>query len=322
VSVAFGRNLLFAAGAGLFAPEGNHLVPTTCSSSIEDAQATSVAFNGTSTVYIGTLLGGVLVSTDKGETLVPRNAWVSLVKGCGTTAKPSVPVRVGLSSQRTDDSENDGSLLWVLTQNGHLFRSDDHGKGYDVVLDEARVMAHACDAAGAAVAALAQDGEGLAVYWSADGREFERRAVPKLASALEHALEPQIAVRGDIVLVGDEDLQEGSLYWPAGANEFIVLEDCPRATALEVRGDTSSPVLLAGLFFAGRDMGTLLRKCGDDDWIRVCDIGRLEGLFAIDKTGLEDISTRIHGISVSPSSPLQTALATGHGVFVLEMKDA
>lgn len=322
VSVAFGRTMLFAAGAGLFVPTENRLVATTSSSLVEEGQATTVAIDTSSTIFVGTLLSGVLATSDMGETVEQRNSWTEVIRGCGTPSAPSVPVKVGVSSQLSKDRQEGSSLLWVSTHNGHLLRSSDSGQSYETLLADARVMTFACDAEGPAVTALVRDQEGLAVYWSGDGHDFLRRPVPQVASALERALEPQIAVRGEAVLVGDEDLQEGALYWPSGAAEFHVLEECPRASVLAMWGDEASPTLLAGLFFAGRDMGTLVRKIGDGEWVRVCDIGRLEGLFTIDQTGVEDISTRIHGISVNPTSPRQIALATGHGVFVLEMKDA
>jgi len=103
--------------------------------------------------------------------------------------------------------------------------------------------------------------------------------------------------------------------------ELRFVEDCPRCTALAVQGG-DAPFLLAGLFFPGRDLGTLLRSNdGGGSWVRVCDVPRLEHLFDVDLVGHEDISSRIHDISINPAAPAQVALATGYGVFVLEMKD-
>jgi hypothetical protein len=308
---------LWAAGGGLFAAAGNQLVARGASRALEEAQATSIAADPSdpAVVYVGSLLGGALVSRDAGATLEPRNAWTLATPGCGTPAAPAAPIKVATSRA------GQGSPIWVRTGRGQLARSSDGGASFQAVLTEARVLAFACDAEGPAVAAMVVDREGLAVLWSGDGEAFARRPLPTVAAPLARVPEPQLAVRGEALAVGDEDLERGLLFSASAASEWTLIEDCPRATALALTGDPASPVLLAGLFFAGLDLGTLVRRVGDGAWARVCDVGKLERLFPIEKTGAEEVSTRIHDIAVNPSNRRQVALATGLGVFVIEMKD-
>jgi hypothetical protein len=315
VAVAFlPGGALCAAGAGLFAAAGGALVAAGATHVVEEAQATSVAVDPEqpATIFVGSLLGGVLVSRDAGATVEPRNGWTATVRGGGTPGAPGAPVRLALGH---------GSTLWVLTGRGHLLRSEDAGTSYRLVLPEARVVGFACDAEGPAFAALAVDAEGLAVHWCRDGDAFVRRALPPAAAPLARAPEPRLAVRGEAVLVGDEDLEVGLLYSGSSAAPWTIIEDCPRATAVALSGDPAAPTLLAGLFFAGLDLGTLVRRAPGGAWVRVCDVGGLERLFPIEKTGVEDISTRIHDIAVNPLDHQQVALATGYGVFLVEMKD-
>lgn len=309
---------LWAAGAGLFSATGAELAATGASRQLEEAQATSIAADPADpgAVYVGSSLAGALVTRDGGATVEPRNAWTAAARDCGSPEAPGAPVKVVMS--RAADR---GSTLWVHTGWGQVLRSNDAGASFRAVLAEARVLAFASDAEGPAVAALAVDRDGLAVHWSGDGDAFVRRALPRAAEPLVRGPEPRLAVRGEALAVGDEDLEIGCLFSASASAGWTVIEECPRVTALAMTGDPASPVLFAGLFFAGLDLGTLARRVGDGPWARVCDVGKLERLFTIEKSGAEEVSTRIHDIAVNPSNRRQVVLATGLGVFVIEMKD-
>lgn len=314
-ALAFRDGSLYAAGAGLYHPSGRQLVATGASPQVEQRQATSVAIDPDSpeTLYIGTTTGGLLVSRDGGDTVEPKNSWTSAAPGCGSPNSPAVSVVVHSSS----------SGLWLRTAHDKLLRSTDQGQTWSTALADVAVRLVACDPAGPAVAALTRDDQGVAVRWSRDGQHFERRALSDdQAEVLWSSPEARLGVRDETVLLGAEELTDGVLHSSSAEEPWGVLDQCPRATALAALGPSQRPALLAGLFFAGKDLGALVRRDPEtDQWVMVCEIGRLQGLFDIEQIGIHEVSARIIAVAADPDNPRQIALATGVGVFLIEMKD-
>lgn len=321
VTVSFRSGRLYAAGMGLFRATADTMIPTPASSVVEDSQANSLEIDprDSRTLYIGTMLGGLLISRDGGATIEAVNGWTRVVEGCGSPERPTVPVRVAVSAPPGQTAG--ASTVWLLTGQGHLLRSHDGAQTWAPIATEAEVLALAADPAGSAVAALARRGDELSVLWSADGRDLAPRELPESAEALIDAPEPALAVRDRELLVGAEELLVGTLYSPSPEAGWVALEDCPRASALAFLGFLPE-TFLAGLFFTGRDLGTLLRTPdAGESWVRVCDVSRLREIFAVEARGAEDVSHRIHEIAVNSRTPRVIAVATGHGVFIVEMKD-
>ena len=321
VTVSFRSGRLYAAGLGLFVATSDKMVATGASSLLEDVQVTSIEIDPADpkVIFLGTTFGGLMVSCDGGDTVKAANGWVSAVRGCGTPAEPTVPVEISLGTSSGGSAEAGSATLWLLTGLGQLLRSTDAGDTWTTVLTEHRVLAVSSEHDGDAVAALVLEDDEPTLFWSGDGQEFERRELPLDSESLAES--PSIAVRGEEVLLGAEDFTKGVLWSPSSDAEWTVLEDCPRATALSFAGALAG-TFLAGLFFAGRDLGTMVRTSDSGgSWSRICDVTRLRDLFSVDQRGAEDVTSRIHKISVSSKTPRHVAIATGNGVFILEMKD-
>lgn len=315
-AVCFGGGQLWAAGSGLYKYENGALVPAPVSGDVEDAEATTVQVlpGAQSTLYVGTMLGGLLRCDAGASRATPINSWTAVALGSGRRGAPSLPVYVAASRAG-------GGTLWLRTGAGHLLASLDKGESWSLVAPDHRVLAAGADQMGPAMAALGERRGKLELLLSESGEAPRSLQIPSSAAReLREAAEPRVAVGAGVVAVGAEELTHGIVVSFGGGQPELV-ESCPRATALAV-GPGPSPYVLAGLFFAGRDLGTLLRgREGATSWVRVCDVSRLESLFDVDDATREDVSARIHDLAVSPLAPRQVAMATGHGVFVIEMKD-
>jgi photosystem II stability/assembly factor-like uncharacterized protein len=323
VAVAFQGGTLFAAGNGLLEATRDALVPTSASPVVEEAQATTldVAPTDPHVLVLGTLFGGLLVSTDGGRTIEPRNGWTTVVEGCGTSEQPTVRVRAALTTSSAHGAGSATSTLWLLTDRGHVLRSRDRGETWTRIAPEVEALALAAEPKGDCVAVLVLEEGRPVVLWGPDGETLVRRPLPIPAEDAIDLRASSLAVRGGEVLLGSETLASGIYYSPAPGLDWALIDACPRATCLAFVGQRPG-TFLAGLFFSGRDLGTLLRTSdGGKSWVRVCDVGRLRDLFALDQLGAEDVTCRIHQIAVSTRGPRHVAIATGNGVFVLEMKD-
>lgn len=320
VAVDYRGTNLYAVGHGLFSPVDRKLVPTAASSLVFEADANSIAIDPEDhdTLVIGTMLAGALISHDGGQSLKPINGWTSLLSDRGSAKTPSCPVSVDMGPS----TPGKPSKIWLLTGYGEALVSCNTGAGWEQVLPEHKITALSCDPNSPAVALLAKDGEQLTLFWSADGEHFEPRPLPAEAAPIASSPEPRIALRGASVIAVAEELEVGACFSAGSSDGWIALSECPRGTTAAFVPTEASGSYLIALYFAGRDLGVLLRGGAEGtDWRVLSDISRLEGLFDVDQLGVAEVSTRIHDISINPDVPSQLALATGSGVFVLEVKD-
>jgi hypothetical protein len=321
VGVMFHQSTLYAVGPGLAVADAERLTPTGPSELLETLEPTTVIADpqGGKDCLVGTAWGGLLRCTAATDTIGRLNSWAKDLTDAGTPSRPSVGVRVA----RNLHTDGRPATIWLVTTAGHLLSSADAGQSWTRHLPQVHWQAVATEMQGPAVAALGTEGATTAVYWSADGAAFQRRPLPpQLTPTVRRVFEPQLAVSDSLVLLGGEELEQGLLRSSAPDQPWELEPECPRATALAVATTAQGPLLLAGLFFPGRGLGTLVRRPLEQaSWQRVCNVNRLERLFSLAKVDDDENVAKIQQLAVNQDQPNQVALATGYGAFVVEMKD-
>ncbi len=310
VATRFIDELLVGVGRGLFLSSGEDFTPAVSSALIEELEGTSITQDPTTpgAWFVGTHLGGLVRTDDKGTTFSSCNSWTAAASGCGTEESPSVSATV-YSTKKT---------LWVVTGTSHLLRSEDGGDTWAMIATGVQAGAESSDRDRVVVLIRDVANEETSVHVFSDDDEEQILTIAPELCPTDKLYDAVVALTDDNILVGAEELDLGLLTSPWRENRFEIDEECPCVTAL---AHFEGPYVYAGLFFPGRDLGTLFRRHGADRWQRICDIERLQKLLRIDEVGVEDLSAQPFHIAVNPALPSQVSVTTGRGVFVIEKKD-
>ncbi len=146
-AAAFAGGSPIAVGGGLFVLGADGMLhPTIESQRLGETVATSVCAHGES-IFIGTRIGGALVTRDKGQTLTAINSWYT--HGLGRDERTSID-RLSTRFEIHGCGYQDGYRLIGHTGEGQIFASTDGGRTWNGPLIGDRCLA---------LATVAGDGE-------------------------------------------------------------------------------------------------------------------------------------------------------------------
>ncbi len=181
-AAAFAGGSPVAVGDGLFVLGADGMLhPTIESQRLGETVATSVCAHGES-IFIGTRIGGALVTRDKGRTLTAINSWYT--HGLGRDTRTSVD-RLSTRFEIHGRTYQNGYRLIGRTGEGQVFVSTDEGRTWHGPLIGDRCLALATVAGDGELVAIVDTAEQISLVKFEGVEEVARLSIPEsLANAV------------------------------------------------------------------------------------------------------------------------------------------
>jgi hypothetical protein len=297
---------LLAGGEGLYSADESGVLSAVDEGPLEAEAVTSIAVEAArpDDIAVGTMLGGVFVSRDGGETFTPVNGWRQ-------------EARRGAASGWVVYA---GSTLVLRTADGDLFRSADHGESWSIVTLPGRALAHAATPTGV-LAVLCASPEGPVVVTSSDAGQSQRVGppVPDLRP-IAACTDVQLGVGPDLLVVGAEDETRGAWASHDGGETFHLWARTPGVTAIAAH-PTLAGVCMVAICLPGENRAAVLRTAdAGQTFTTLFELGTLRTLLHLDTHGDEEGENRVSGLAWGPAWT-SLLVATSAGGFFVQVRD-